>query len=146
MTASGAAAAIDLRTGRIPNPLTALVAITGFALAGLGLSGHSMAGALVGALLGFALMLPGHILGGTGAGDVKLLAALGTVLADLATSGRAILVTSHDLEFVRDCAHRVLVLSEGTIVEDGDPAKVFAAPAHEATRTMLRGQQAAPRP
>jgi prepilin peptidase CpaA len=25
-------------------------------------------------------MLPGHILGGTGAGDVKLLAALGTVL------------------------------------------------------------------
>jgi prepilin peptidase CpaA len=80
VAASGAAAAIDLRTGRIPNPLTALVAITGFALAGLGLSGHSMAGALVGALLGFALMLPGHILGGTGAGDVKLLAALGTLL------------------------------------------------------------------
>ena len=80
VTASGAAAAIDLRTGRIPNPLTALVAFTGFALAGLGLSGHSVAGALVGALLGFALMLPGHILGGTGAGDVKLLAALGAWL------------------------------------------------------------------
>ena len=44
------------------------------------LSGHSMGGALVGALIGFALMLPGHLLGGTGAGDVKLLAALGTLL------------------------------------------------------------------
>lgn len=80
MTASGAAAAIDLRTGRIPNLLTAAVATAGFTLAGLGLSGHSMAGALAGAALGFALMLPGHLLGGTGAGDVKLLAALGTVL------------------------------------------------------------------
>ena len=80
VTASGLAAAIDLRTGRIPNPLTALVAVTGVGLAGLGLSGHSMAGAFAGALVGFALMLPGHVLGGTGAGDVKLLAALGTVL------------------------------------------------------------------
>ena len=80
VAASGAAAAIDVRTGRIPNLLTAAVAVAGFALAGLGLSGHSVAGALTGAVLGFALMLPGHLLGGTGAGDVKLLSALGTLL------------------------------------------------------------------
>ena len=80
VAASGAAAVIDLRTGRIPNPLTATVAAGGLGLAAFGLTGHSMAGALVGAALGFALMLPGHIFGGTGAGDVKLLAALGTWL------------------------------------------------------------------
>ena len=80
VAASGAAAVIDLRTGRIPNPLTAAVAAGGLGLAAFGLTGHSMAGALVGAALGFALMLPGHIFGGTGAGDVKLLAALGTWL------------------------------------------------------------------
>jgi prepilin peptidase CpaA len=80
MAASAAAAAIDLRTGRIPNPLTATTAVVGLALAGFGLSGHSVVGALAGALLGFVLMLPGHLLGGTGAGDVKLLAALGTLL------------------------------------------------------------------
>jgi prepilin peptidase CpaA len=78
--ASGTAAVIDLRTGRIPNPLTASVAVAGFGLAAFGLTGQSMAGALVGAALGFALMLPGHLVGGTGAGDVKLLAALGTWL------------------------------------------------------------------
>lgn len=80
VAASGVAAAIDLRTGRIPNPLTATVAAAGLGLAAFGLTGHSMAGALGGAALGFALMLPGHLFGGTGAGDVKLLAALGTWL------------------------------------------------------------------
>ena len=80
VAASGTAAVIDLRTGKIPNPLTAAVAAGGLGLAAFGLTGHSMAGALVGALLGFVLMLPGHIFGGTGAGDVKLLAALGTWL------------------------------------------------------------------
>ena len=78
--ASGIAAAIDLRTGRIPNPLTATVAAAGLGLAAFGLTGHSIAGAACGAAVGFALMLPGHLLGGTGAGDVKLLAALGTWL------------------------------------------------------------------
>jgi prepilin peptidase CpaA len=84
-TAAGLAAAIDLRTGRIPNPLTAGVALAGVAVAALGMSGQSMAGALTGAALGFVLMLPGHLLGGTGAGDVKLLAALGTWLGPAGT-------------------------------------------------------------
>jgi prepilin peptidase CpaA len=78
--AAGAAAVIDLRTGRIPNPLTALIAATGLGLAAFGLTGHSVTGALAGAAVGFALMLPGHLFGGTGAGDVKLVAALGTWL------------------------------------------------------------------
>ena len=80
VAAAGTAAAIDLRTGRIPNPLTATVAAAGFGFAVFGLTGQSMAGALAGAAIGFVVMLPGYIFGGTGAGDVKLLAALGTWL------------------------------------------------------------------
>ena len=45
------------------------------------MTGHSMAAAVLGAVLGFVMMLPGHVLGGTGAGDVKLVAALGTCSA-----------------------------------------------------------------
>jgi prepilin peptidase CpaA len=78
--ASGAAAAIDVRTGKIPNRLTAGVAGVGFALTAAGLTGHSVAAAAIGGVLGFVMMLPGHVLGGTGAGDVKLVAALGTLL------------------------------------------------------------------
>ncbi len=80
IAAAGTAAVIDLRTGRIPNPLTAAVAAGGLALAAAGLTGQSIGAAVAGALIGFLLMLPGHVLGGTGAGDVKLLAALGAWL------------------------------------------------------------------
>jgi prepilin peptidase CpaA len=43
-------------------------------------SDRSIAGALGGFALGFLLMLPGHFIGATGAGDVKLFAAVGSLL------------------------------------------------------------------
>jgi prepilin peptidase CpaA len=77
---TGAAAAIDLRTRRVPNALTLSMTVAGLALA---VSGHGrvgLAASLAGCVLGAALMLPGHVLGATGAGDVKLMAASGALL------------------------------------------------------------------
>ena len=71
---------VDLRTRRIPNQLTAAMAVIGLGLAGTGLSGLTIGAALAGLVLGFAVMLPGHLLGATGAGDVKLMAAAGALL------------------------------------------------------------------
>jgi prepilin peptidase CpaA len=76
----GTGAAIDLMTRRVPNPLTMSVAAVGFTLAASGLSGVSLGQAFAGFALGLVLMLPGHVIGATGAGDVKLFAALGTLL------------------------------------------------------------------
>jgi prepilin peptidase CpaA len=72
-----AAAAIDMRTRRLPNWLT----VPGF-LAGLlyhtVTSGFSGLGySLLGFLAGFALLFVLWIIGGGGAGDVKLMGALG---------------------------------------------------------------------
>jgi prepilin peptidase CpaA len=75
-----AAAAIDLRTGRIPNELTFGLAAAGFLMAGAGVNGISTGAALGGLVVGALLMLPGHVLGATGAGDVKLLAAIGAIV------------------------------------------------------------------
>ena len=75
-----AAAAIDLRTRRVPNVLTGAMAAAGLALAAAGSGRFDLATALVGGLAGLALMLPGYVFGATGAGDVKLLAAAGTLL------------------------------------------------------------------
>ena len=36
--------------------------------------------ALLGLLVGLLLMMPGHVIGATGAGDVKLMAAVGAVV------------------------------------------------------------------
>lgn len=74
------AAAVDLATRRVPNVLTASIATLGLALAGLHMTGAGLAAAVGGLFVGGVLMLPGHLLGRTGAGDVKLLAALGTLL------------------------------------------------------------------
>jgi prepilin peptidase CpaA len=75
-----AATVIDIRTRRIPNAITAGMAGAGFGLAAMGLSGMPLAAAALGLVLGLILMLPGHLLGATGAGDVKLMAAIGTLL------------------------------------------------------------------
>jgi prepilin peptidase CpaA len=71
---------IDIRTRRVPNVLTFGLALTGVGLAALQMTGLSVWNALAGLLLGLALMLPGHVIGATGAGDVKLFAAAGTLL------------------------------------------------------------------
>jgi len=76
----GIAAAIDLAHRRIPNALSLATAVAGVALAAAGLSGITVWSSLLGLVAGAALMLPGHVFGATGAGDVKLFAASGTVL------------------------------------------------------------------
>lgn len=76
----GCGAVIDMRQRRIPNVVSVTTAAVGVALAASGLSGLTVMSSLVGLAAGFALMLPGHIFGGTGAGDVKLFAAAGTLL------------------------------------------------------------------
>ena len=74
------ATVVDLRTRRVPNVLTAAMAVVGLGLAAAGVSGISLGTAMLGLLLGLALMLPGHAIGATGAGDVKLMAAVGALM------------------------------------------------------------------
>jgi prepilin peptidase CpaA len=82
---SAAAAAIDLRTRRVPNALTLAIASAGLILAATGAGRVALAAAIGGCVLGVLLMLPGHIFGGTGGGDVKLLGAFGTLLGPAGT-------------------------------------------------------------
>jgi prepilin peptidase CpaA len=87
------AAAIDLRTRRVPNALNLLLAALGLVLAATGVSGVSAGAAAAGCALGLALMLPGFLFGATGAGDVKLFAAMGTLVGP-AHIGRAFVFTA----------------------------------------------------
>ena len=75
----GAAVFTDVRTRRIPNWLTGAIAGAAFGLA-FGGGPVTPMRALLGLVVGLALMLPGHIIGATGAGDVKLMAAVGAVV------------------------------------------------------------------
>ena len=52
----------------------------GVGLAASGVSGVSLGASVAGFILGFLLMMPGHLLGATGAGDVKFMAAVGAIV------------------------------------------------------------------
>jgi ABC-type polar amino acid transport system ATPase subunit len=67
---------------------------------------------------------------------------LGDALVQLAQSGRTLVMTSHDDDFVRDFATRVVVLANGEVVEEGLPAQVLTNPSHPATRELLQVERA----
>jgi ABC-type polar amino acid transport system ATPase subunit len=62
---------------------------------------------------------------------------LGDTLERLTQSGRTLLAATHDDDLVRDYADRVIVIADGRVVEQGNPADVLGAPRHEATRQLL---------
>ena len=78
--AGAAATIVDIRQRRVPNVLTMGLASVGLLLAMAGMGSVTLGGALGGLALGLALLLPAHVFGALGAGDVKLLAAFGALL------------------------------------------------------------------
>ncbi|GGM33676.1 ATP-binding cassette domain-containing protein [Microbacterium saperdae] len=70
--------------------------------------------------------------------DVTTQRQIVELLRDLRlTRGVSILFISHDLGIVAELCDRVVVLSEGRIVETGDTAEVFQNPQHEYTRALI---------
>jgi ABC-type polar amino acid transport system ATPase subunit len=67
---------------------------------------------------------------------------LGQTLRSLTSGGRTLLLTTHDDDFARDFATRVIVLAEGEVVEEGDPRGVLTRPKHAATRAFLQTEHA----
>jgi energy-coupling factor transporter ATP-binding protein EcfA2 len=59
--------------------------------------------------------------------DPTAKAALSGVLRELATRGRSVVVATHDVEFVAECADRVVVMAAGEIVADGPTAEVVVS-------------------
>ena len=70
----------DVRYRRIPNPFVLATLITGMVL-NFGLAGmNGLISSLGGCVLAFILMFMLHVFGAMGAGDVKLFAAIGSVV------------------------------------------------------------------
>jgi polar amino acid transport system ATP-binding protein len=77
----------------------------------------------------------------TSALDPARRSALGDSLRGLASSGRALLVATHDVPFALGHADRVAILSDGLVVEAGASAAVLGNPSHPATRELLRNPE-----
>jgi ABC-type polar amino acid transport system ATPase subunit len=51
---------------------------------------------------------------------------LAATLRELAADGTTIVVATHDAEFARSCAQRVLLMEEGRVTRDGAAADVLS--------------------
>jgi ABC-type dipeptide/oligopeptide/nickel transport system ATPase component len=54
----------------------------------------------------------------------------------LTSEGRGLLVATHDTDFARDFADRIVILAEGSVAEEGPP-ELLKSPEHPATRALL---------
>ena len=74
----------------------------------------------------------------TSALDPELIAEVLAVMRDLAGRGMTMLVVTHEMNFARQVASRVIFMDHGRIVEQGTPAAIFASPREARTQDFLR--------
>lgn len=74
----------------------------------------------------------------TSALDPELVGEVLDVIRKVAEEGYTMLLVSHEMNFVRHVANRVIFLDKGRIVEDGTPKEVFESPKNERTREFFR--------
>ncbi|RRO13683.1 amino acid ABC transporter ATP-binding protein [Saccharopolyspora rhizosphaerae] len=73
----------------------------------------------------------------TSALDPELVGDVLGVMRQLADEGMTMLVVTHEMQFAREVADRVLFMDGGGIVEQGPPSEVIGNPGEERTRTFL---------
>jgi polar amino acid transport system ATP-binding protein len=59
-------------------------------------------------------------------------------VGELATSGRTIVMATHEMAFAREVADTVCFLDGGRIVESGSAKQVLTDPQHDRTQQFLR--------
>ncbi|MFJ3404297.1 dipeptide ABC transporter ATP-binding protein [Promicromonospora sp. NPDC090134] len=69
--------------------------------------------------------------------DQPVQAGVLRLLGQLRDEGTGVLLISHDLSVVLGIADRVLVMTDGVVVEEGPPAEVFERPQHPYTRKLV---------
>ena len=59
------------------------------------------------------------------------------VMKELALGGMTMVVVTHEMGFAREVGDRIVMMSDGRIVEEGAPEQLFAAPREERTKRFL---------
>ncbi len=73
----------------------------------------------------------------TSALDPELVGEVLKVMKDLAYEGSTMVVVTHEMQFARDVSDRVVLMSDGSIIEQGDPEEIFKSPKEKRTQLFL---------
>jgi len=69
--------------------------------------------------------------------DPELVREVLSAIRRLRDKGQTMVIVSHEMEFAREAADRVVFMAGGEIVEQDIPARLFSAPTHARTREFL---------
>lgn len=73
----------------------------------------------------------------TSALDPTMVSEVLSVIRRLAKEGMTMAIVTHEMDFARDVANRVLYMDEGLIYEEGTPQEIFENPQKEKTRAFI---------
>ena len=74
----------------------------------------------------------------TSALDPELTGEVLEVMVKLAREGTTMVVVTHEMEFARNVANRVIFMEDGVVVEEGNAEEVLSNPKQDATKRFLR--------
>ena len=74
----------------------------------------------------------------TSALDPELTGEVLVVMVKLAREGTTMVVVTHEMEFARNVADKVIFMENGVVVEEGSAEEVLSDPKQEATRRFLK--------
>ncbi len=73
----------------------------------------------------------------TSALDPELVGDVLDVMKKLAKDGMTMIVVTHEMGFAREAADRLVMMCDGTIIEEGTPEHFFTSPENERTKQFL---------
>jgi len=73
----------------------------------------------------------------TSALDPELIGEVLNVMKKVAKDGMTMLVVTHEMGFAREVADRVIVMSEGELIEDSKPEELFKNPKDPRTKALI---------
>ena len=73
----------------------------------------------------------------TSALDPELTGEILRVIKDLAAKNTTMVIVTHEIEFAKNVADRIIFMDGGVVLEDGTPEEVIDNPQHERTREFL---------
>lgn len=73
----------------------------------------------------------------TSALDPELVGEVLSVIRDLATEGRTLVIVTHEIQFARQVSDQVLFIDQGVVLEQGPPDSVIGNPTQDRTRQFL---------
>ncbi len=77
----------------------------------------------------------------TSALDPELTGEILKVIRDLASKDMTMVIVTHEIEFAKNVADRVIFMADGYIIEEGPAEKVIDNPQNERTQNFLKGFQ-----